>query len=602
MQNKISKKIIVYILVLLTALSTALSSWLVVKANPTGAIITSKGEASLGDGNASITITTNNGQSLIGKKIMVYQLFNAENSLNGESINYTFVNESKSALQNVVGKRLNKYSTEVTEYEVIDYIHSLNQANIEGSQTKQNENGYYSSFRYFVEELRTELNNLRSNASYAVHITDVQGDGSICLNGLKYGYYIVDDVSLNAGSYSASSLCMVTTANPSSVIRIKADYPGVSKKIKEDDKQDVVGNDGWNDIGDYEIGQNIPFKFISKVSNMNGYKTYYFAWHDIMDDAFTFDPNSVKITISNNSYDYILSKSEYAISENKDGESFVISIEDLKKIIDIHFNKIDSIGHNTYDQTIVLEYTARLNDMAAERLSNKGYENDVRVEFSNDPDVDGNEKTGYTPWDTVVCYTYGLNGLKVNNHNLELENAKFRLYNDEKCENEVFLKKADNYYIVMNHDIIGENLHLNAAEVVSDKNGQFNIVGLDSGIYYLKETDAPDGYREIQDPIRIEIIPSYSCDRNYYIKGQGANILEHLDFVVDIKQFLSGVFNKESKNLNVNKESLSGNLIVVNTVGTKLPVTGSFLTIAMVGLGISIMLFAIISIRKRGQY
>ena len=39
-------------------------------------------------------------------------------------------------------------------------------------------------------------------------------------------------------------------------------------------------------------------------------------------------------------------------------------------------------------------------------------ENDVRLEFSNNPDSNGEGSTGYTPWDTVVCFTYKLNGLK----------------------------------------------------------------------------------------------------------------------------------------------------------------------------------------------
>ena len=46
-------------------------------------------------------------------------------------------------------------------------------------------------------------------------------------------------------------------------------------------------NDGWNDIGDYEIGQTAPYKFESTIPNMNGYDTYYYAWHDKMDEALT---------------------------------------------------------------------------------------------------------------------------------------------------------------------------------------------------------------------------------------------------------------------------------------------------------------------------
>ena len=29
------------------------------------------------------------------------------------------------------------------------------------------------------------------------------------------------------------------------------------------------------DIGDYEIGQTVPYKYESNIPNMNGYKTYY---------------------------------------------------------------------------------------------------------------------------------------------------------------------------------------------------------------------------------------------------------------------------------------------------------------------------------------
>lgn len=70
------------------------------------------------------------------------------------------------------------------------------------------------------------------------------------------------------------------------------------QKIQEDDlPQNIPDKNGWNDIGDYEIGQTVPYKYESNIPNMNGYKTYYYAWHDKMDKALTFQPESVKITI-----------------------------------------------------------------------------------------------------------------------------------------------------------------------------------------------------------------------------------------------------------------------------------------------------------------
>ena len=92
-------------------------------------------------------------------------------------------------------------------------------------------------------------------------------------------------------------------------------------------------------------------------------------------------------------------------------------------------------------------------------LGRAGFENAVRLEYSNNPDSDGNGSTGTTPWDTVVCFTYKINGLKVNNHNKLLKNAKFRLYSDENCTNEVYVKESPNGYVVMNRDSLGGTDH-----------------------------------------------------------------------------------------------------------------------------------------------
>ena len=42
--------------------------------------------------------------------------------------------------------------------------------------------------------------------------------------------------------------------------------------------------------------------------------------------------------------------------------------------------------------------------------------------------------------------------------------------------------------------------------LTSGNKGYVNINGLQAGIYYLKETEAPKGYNKIQKPIKIEIL------------------------------------------------------------------------------------------------
>ena len=553
------------------------------------------GTANLGGGSAQITISGNSGQTLVGKKFNVYKLFDAENSVGLESINYTLNPTYKTPLQNVVGKKLNKTATQVTEYEIIDYINSLNTNKVEGAQADQTLEGRYSDFRYFVEELRDEIKKLNIKGD-VVNVSEVRPDNSVIIAGLDYGYYVVDEVTAVDGTYSASSLCMVNTANPTAEVQIKSDYPSVIKKIQEDDN-----NTGWNDIGDYEIGQTVPYKFESNVPNMNGYHKYYYAWHDRMDEALTFKKDTVSIVIEGKNKSYTLNPGEFNIVENPgNGETFKVEITDLKAIVDREFNNKNSLGENEYGQKVILRYDATLNDKAANDTGRPGFENDVKLEFSNNPDGDSQGETGETPWDTVVCFTFKIEGLKVNDHNLNLEGAKFRLYSDKDLKNEVYVKKSADGYIVINRDSLGGTDHTggttpkDAVEMVSNADGVFNIIGLDQGTYYLKETDAPDGYRPLLDPIEINVVPTYTTDRDNYIKGDGATdkTLKTLEATAKIKSFYSGIFNTEDLNLTTDINEGSMNLTVVNKVGTKLPITGSSMTLLMVSLGTGTMIYS----------
>lgn len=563
----------------------------------------------LGRGTASITIVGNEQQTLLGKRFHVYQLFHVENSEGQESVSYTMNVPYEAALKKVVGKHLGKAASKVTEYEVMDYIGSLSANQVEGAKNGQELEGVYSGFRYFVEELRDEIaaQGVRGDVVTAASVT---ADNTFIISGLEYGYYIVDEVSDVEGTHAAASLCMVNTLNPDVRMNVKSDYPSVMKKIQEDDKRETVGENGWNDMADFEIGQTVPYKFVSDAPNMNGYDTYYYAWHDSMDEALTFRPGTVSISIrsENENKAYTLKETEFTVNTNPgNGETFKIEVSDLKKIIDREFNHRNHLGENRYGQEVVLRYDALLNDKAADDTGRPGFENDVKLEFSNNPDGNGKGQTGETPWDTVVCFTYKLQGLKTNNHDLQLEGARFRLYSDETCENEVYVKKTDKGYNVINRDCIGGNDHtggkppLDAVEIVSAEEGIFTVFGLDGGTYWLKETEAPAGYRPILEPIRIEVIPTFVTNRDSYVKGQGVanQALVSLEMAVRIRQFQDGIFNENSIALETDIEDGSGNLTVVNTVGKKLPIAGSSMILLMLGTGTGMMVYA--AVRKRRE-
>lgn len=571
-------------------------------AEATQTYATPNGVADFGKGNASITITPNAGQSLVGKKFQVYKLFDAENAVDNESINYTWNNDYKTALQTVVGKKINKSASSVTEYDVIDYIQTLNTNKVEGAQADQKLEGRYSNYRYFVEALRDELvkEGLSPNT---VNVTAVNAvDGSVKFSGLGYGYYLTDEVTAVQDTHSAASLILTNTANPNAQVNIKSDYPTLIKKINEDDN-----NVGWNDIGDYEIGQTVPYYHDTYVPDMNGYQTYKMIFHDKMDNALTFNKDSVSITISSNKKSYTLKSNEFKVVENSGEDTFYAEIPDLKAIVDKQFPEGMNNNENTYGQSVRLNYNATLNDNASTRTGRAGFENAVRLEYSNNPDSDGNGSTGTTPWDTVVCFTYKINGLKVNNHNKLLKNAKFRLYSDENCTNEVYVKESPNGYVVMNRDSLGGTDHTggahpsSAVEMASDAKGVFTILGLDQGTYYLKETDSPAGYRELQDPIVITIKPTFTDERNNYNAGEGATdkTLKTLEATAHVKEFLNGAYKESDTNLKTDVTDGSANITVVNYVGTKLPITGSNLTMICLGAGTITVVGALALDKKR---
>lgn len=572
--------------------------------------IVNKGYLDFGNGTASITIQGKEGQSLTGKRFEVFQLFNAENSVDGESINYTFNPKYEDAVKQVVAQNLGKQPSEVTEYMVMDYIQTLNNNKVEGAQADQEEEGTYSAFRYFVEAVRDAIKESGAEGDL-VYVASTDDYNRVKLANLPYGYYVIDEISehdASNGQYYASSLCIVNTANPSATVNIKSDYPSIIKKILEDDNQAAIGanEDGWNDIADYEIGQTVPFRYQSTISDMNGYDGYYYAFHDSMDEELTFhnDKKQISITIQRGDESYVLTNEEYNVVTEADqldeGDTFMIEIADIKAIVDREFsNTIDELGHNDYSgMTVTLTYNATLNDLAADDTGRPGFENDVRLEFSNDADSDDKGSTGYTPWDTVVCFTYKINGLKTNNYDKELAGAKFRLYSDAECQNEVFVKakdgSADNGYIVINRDSAGGDDHTGgtapagAVEMVSDSKGNFTIYGLDQGTYYLKETDAPDGYRQILDPIVLTLTPTFTDQRDAYIAGAGAyeDVLMDLDATAHVKTFLDGKETETDTVLETNIEDGSADIKIVNEVGSKLPVTGSTATLIMLGAGV----------------
>ena len=338
----------------------------------------------------------------------------------------------------------------------------------------------------------------------------------------KPGYYLIVDISPfhEDDFYHAynSFLLKVTKAPYHVIIKHKVVKPTVEKKVYDNDDESSYGDDnGWGSSADHAINEKFKFQLIAKLpaSRDNGraydyYDKYTVCFNDTLSAGITFDNlDTVKIANVDGGdpkeiTDYTLVKD---LHEAGLPSSFKLSIDDVKTCA-------VAAGLNLNDgATITVTYTAHLNDNATVNTANGSNttdnKNSVFLQYSNNPRI--NTSLDKTPTSEACVYTYQLNNTKYHdevNENNKLEGAGFRLYSNEACNDEDEIKLKKNNDGTYSRDFSTEG---KGVEMLSNKDGQFNVKGLDAGTYYLKETNPPAGYGACANK---EIVISATHDGN----------------------------------------------------------------------------------------
>ena len=318
------------------------------------------------------------------------------------------------------------------------------------------------------------------------------------------GYYLIVDISPfdDDDFYHAynSFLLTVTKAPYHFNIKHKVVKPTVKKEVYDNDDKSSGDNNGWGSSADHAINEPFQFRLIAKLpaSRDNGraydyYDKYTVCFNDTLSAGITFD-NLDTVEIANvdggdpkEITDYTLVKD---LHEAGLPSSFKLSIDNVKTCA-------AAAGLNLNDgATITVTYTAHLNDKATVNTANGSNttdnKNSVFLQYSNNPRI--NTSLDKTPTSEVCVYTYQLNNTKYHdevNENNKLEGAGFRLYSNEACNDEDEIKLKKNNDGTYSRDFSTEG---KGVEMLSNKDGQFNVKGLDAGTYYLKETNPPAGY------------------------------------------------------------------------------------------------------------
>lgn len=412
------------------------------------------------------------------------------------------------------------------------------------------------------------------------HLADTKGvsrysdtNKNYTISNLNAGYYFVKDADNSlAGEGKDSYTKFILKLVKDETVTPKTDTPSAEKKVKENVKTGKWQSDSeygqqYNDVADYNIGDNVPFAFYSKVPDMSNYTSYNYIFEDRMDEGLSFN-NDVTFTIGKKT---LVKGTDYSVvTENlQDGCTFHIVINDLKKIK----------GINTGDK-IRVDFTAKLNKKA--KIGNPGNINEMKFKYSNNPN-DNNSK-GETPWDKVVVFTYELDTTKVDGTDQKtvLKDAEFKLYRKNSSN-------TNEYVIVENGKVTGWTTTADDASVLKSGNdGKFVVKGLDDGTYYLKETKAPSEYNLLASDIKLEIKATTTNGQNW----NGTDVaLTAIEIKVDDGNPTSGTNGTVSTTVENNKGSV---LPSTGGIGTTIfYVIGGIL---MVGAGV-----ILVSRRRRSK-
>ena len=374
------------------------------------------------------------------------------------------------------------------------------------------------------------------------------------------GYYLVKDAdnTLN-GEDEAYTTFLVNVVGENVTLTPKSAKPSVNKFVQDeaaDKDTDSDNSEGWGKTADHAINESFKFKLTATLPQdvaFGAYSTYKVQFTDTMSAGVTFESiDSVTVDgkeVTGADYDC-------TATAGQAGKNWTLTINDIKNISGVNLND---------GAEIVVVYNAHLNEKAYVNHEDGATtnENKVYLEYSNNPNASG--ELGKTPEENVWVFTYEVDNTKMteagDNDLKPLAGAGFRLYTDAECSQEVALIYDTTLKAYRPTKTGEKSEEMKSAEGT----GIFNIVGLDAGVYYMRETTTPTGYNTCND---VMIVINASHQKT----GTSNNV----------------TFTKDGENASTLKN------IIINNAGTTLPSTGGMGTTVFYVVGGGLMAVAVV--------
>ncbi|RSX50585.1 fimbrial protein [Bifidobacterium goeldii] len=372
------------------------------------------------------------------------------------------------------------------------------------------------------------------------------------ITGLAAGYYLVKDkANSQDDKENGFTTRYILQVVQNVKVSPKGDVPSVEKKVK--DANDSTDTDqttnNWQDSADHDGNDDISYRLYGTMpSNLADYETYTYKFTDTMSKALSlkntaadgqaakyelhvyavndknFDSSKELSTVAaankaevkavastENDTDefakgYTLTYADVAAGTTgtyENGHVLTVNFTDVKKI-----TKEDGTAISvTKDTKFVVEYTAVL-DKDKAVIGAGGNPNKVDLTYSNNPNQGGDGKTGKTPEDKVIVFTYQLDINKVTMGEdktlVPLEGATFKLYKATKVETGQDGNKTytwDSGTEVKTEATKVEETDSNTGQTKKVTKYISNFKAVDDGVYKLEESVTPEGFNKMKDII-----------------------------------------------------------------------------------------------------
>lgn len=426
------------------------------------------------DSGCSLTVNVNKGQDLKGQTINLYKLFDVTTSQSGETKNYAYtVNTAtgyKNALVEVLGSKITANSKDE------DIAKAVNDLGTNDSTDVQKFANDFTE-KALTRKLAVTATSNKTNDSKASHtFTD-----------LAAGYYLV---YVTGGKEIQSSLVTVEEGKDNTV-SLKTEAPSITKKA---DKETV------------SIGQVVEYTVTGSVPDTTGYDKYVYTIHDELSKGLDFvnDANGAALEASATTVKVKVAFTAAGVTDKGTAPTTATLDTNNKRKMSLNLSEWVRANQANKGKEFTVTYYAKVNKEAV--VTEK---NSATLEYGNNP---GDTTTTKPSEVKTPTYALDINKTKAGT-DARLAGAKFKLYKDSTNSeaNVVKVEGTNGNYVV---DPTSDNTVFESVASIDDKNYNLHVNGLAAGTYYLVETEAPDGFNKLTDPIKVNIAKSATGDVN----------------------------------------------------------------------------------------